>query len=220
MAHFVIGEAVAAESDTVQPDDSAGAAVDHDKRRDILNDMGLAANHCEAADAAELMNGDRAAQVRAFLDDRVSAEQHVVDDDGVVSDHRVMADMGVHHQQIVVANHRHAARVHRRMNRDRFAETVAVADSDATVDIADFGMLRFAANHRAFAHLVVPPHRHAAFHHDPGAQDTVVADPDAFFHNREGTDRHTIAEHSGRTDNSSGVDVGRHRSPLSFLGCG
>ena len=73
-----LAETIAAQADHVQADNMAAQAVDRHKRRHVAIQVRLAADHRQPADAAELVDPDRARDVRPVTNRHVAGDHHVV----------------------------------------------------------------------------------------------------------------------------------------------
>src|SRR5690606_22028210 len=101
----------------------------------------------ERANRRKVMHDRISGHDRSILDVYMSAEQHAIDQDGVVEHMAVMGDVTVRHQQIAVADPRAAVfLVSSPIDRDSFAELVAAADFNPRVAAVIGLVLRIAAD--------------------------------------------------------------------------
>src|SRR5690606_14455403 len=112
------GVAVASQADQVEPDDQAAVAVDHDVGRNVLHDAGTAADHGQATHTAELVHGNGTGDKGPICDGDEAAEQRVVGQDDVGADRAIVCDVGANHEQVVIADGRHAGFVQSAVNGD------------------------------------------------------------------------------------------------------
>ncbi len=79
-------------------------AEDRDVGRDVLADGGAHAGEGVGADPAVLVHQGVAGQDRPVVHVDMPRQRRVVHQDAMVADHAVMADVGIGHDQVVVAN--------------------------------------------------------------------------------------------------------------------
>ena len=120
-------EAAAHQADRVDAEDPRRPVADRPRERQrVLGHDRVAADEGMPADAAELVHARAGADVGEVLDRDVAAERRHVAEDRVVADVAVVRDVHVGHEQVAVADRRHAAAAARAaMDRDELAEDVA-----------------------------------------------------------------------------------------------
>jgi len=122
---------------------SSAVADDATERNDVRLNAGNAAYHSGAADTDELVQRRRTANHGAVADLHVTAHDHIVGDDDVVTQHAIVRDVDYSHQQAVRADDRHAAARHRAaMDAAVFAHLGAGADFAACRLATVFQVLR------------------------------------------------------------------------------
>src|SRR5216683_6828570 len=182
-------DATAAHADHVDRARQRGDAVRDDEGRDVLGDLGAAADVGVGADAAERMDAGEAADRHPILDRDVPGQARVVDDDDVVAEHAVVRDVARAHHQAVAADGRVVALVGGAMDGDVLADHRVVAQAHA--------------HRRALAELEVLGH---AADDCPVPDPAAGPDPDPALQHRVGTDlrpgrhRHLGADHGVRPD--------------------
>src|SRR4029079_8536609 len=98
-------------------------------RHHILLDDAVRPDEGVPSDPAELVDSAEGADVRPVLDDDMARKPHAVAQDHVVTDADVVSDVGVDHQQVVIADAGdQAAALGAAMDRDKLANAVAVPD--------------------------------------------------------------------------------------------
>ena len=129
----VVGEAAALEADQVQAEHARRPAADRAPvRQRVLGDHRVAADERIGADAAELVHRRPGADVDEVGDRHVAAERRVRAEDRLVADVAVVRHVHVIHEQVAVADRRHAAAAGgAAVDRDELAEDVAGADLEA-----------------------------------------------------------------------------------------
>ena len=165
--------------------------------------MGLSADHRQGADAAELVYARRAGNVRPIVDADVSRQHGVVGHDHVVAQVTIVGDVGVDHQQAVVADHGGVVGHQRPMDRHVLANGIAGADHDAARPGGNVDVLGQPAEDRALEHVIVGPQGRSFLEYRVAFQNTARADRHAGFHGGEGTDLDV------RADLGRGADDGR-----------
>ena len=123
----------------------------------------------DAGDNGDVVNPlDSSAIVHAVFDGDMPRECGVVDEDGPVADNGVVSDVAVGHEVVVVGDAGGLFGL-AAVDRDPFAEHVAVADDDAGSLLVgiEVEILRWSADHRARpdAHILA---KHDVAHHERG----------------------------------------------------
>src|SRR6185369_17994660 len=99
------------------------------KRQRVFDDDRVTADVSLFADATKLVHTGIRADVRAILDDYMTRERGRISHDDAVANYAVVRDVGLGHDQAIVADLReHAAAGSAAMNRDELADVVALAD--------------------------------------------------------------------------------------------
>jgi hypothetical protein len=205
----------AAHADHVDGARGGGHAQRHHERRDVPVHLRAAADVGERADAGERRDAGQLVYGGAVLDDDVSGESRIVDQDDMVADGAVMRDVARGHHEAVIAD----ACVHALARRPVYGHVLAdhglVADPHAdghTVPVLE--VLRDPADHGAMSDPAARPDRHPSFEHDVGAD--LRSFPDAHVR----PDHRYGATHPPRTgariDDGAGVNH-PDRSPTYFF---
>ena len=163
------------------------------------------------AHTAELMHAGERTDGDVILDRHVAAKRGPVAEDRVVADRAVVGDMGVRHEEIMIADPGHASAARRTpMNGHELAKDVVRPDDQPAPLTAKFQILRDEANggarkdHGLVADLGPP------VHDGGGADPAAPPDPDVLTHDRV------------RPDDGPGAELGtgRHESGRIDLGLG
>jgi hypothetical protein len=169
-------------------------------------------DHCHAANAAKLMNANRAGKEGPFVDGHVATQQTLIGHDDVAGQTAIVSDVSTGHEETIVANRRGGFRLHGPMDGDVLAQGVAFANDNAANFFGTAHMLRHTADHGAFANRVAIPQAHAIFNAGLARDPATIADDDIVFNNGERANAHVGADLSLRTDNRQGVDIHRRES--------
>ena len=157
------------------------------------------------ADAAELMHQGITAQCRPVLDRDVSSQGGAIGENGVIADETVMRDVGLRHDPVVVADTRQGFGLERAaLNRDVFADRIAVADFDTGVVFGSGRLvLRNLAERCELKDPIALPDHHRSAQYYVRPDPIVVTDLDAGTDDAVRTDRDVVA------DPCRGIDDGR-----------
>jgi len=207
------GMAAAAEPHHVQADDAARLSVDEHVRGHILHHAGMAADHREPADAAELVHGHRTRDEGPVFDGHMAAEERSVGENTVVAHRGIVAEMGAGHHVVVAADRRARIRLESPVDGDVLAKPVVIADADAADVPRSSRVLRCATHDRVLAKLIVAAGHHPRLDHRAGGDGTEVAKFDVILDRSERPDLHPDAESSIRTHDGHRVDA--HGGPFA-----
>ena len=97
------------------------------------------------------------------------------------------------------------------MNRDIFADLVAVADGERATRLLVEKLLCRAAKDSAFANVIVAAQRRSRLDDGPRFEVAAVADPRLPLNHAEWADFHVLAKLGIRIDQSRRMDARRHR---------
>src|SRR5579871_5821972 len=107
-------------------------ACGHDVWRHVARDDGAATQECVRAKPRELMYGREATENDPVTYFHVAGQRGAVGEHGAIPDTAVMRNVGIGHEQVVVADARHALAVGRTpIDGAALAEGIAVADLEA-----------------------------------------------------------------------------------------
>src|ERR1051325_1770242 len=99
------------------------------KGEHIAGDGGAATDKRMCTDANEMVYRTERTHRRPFFDDDVSTQSCRISQDDVVADHAVMGNMGVGHDERVIADTRQASALgSATIDGDKFADSVVIAD--------------------------------------------------------------------------------------------
>ena len=205
--------AAAAQPHDVEADDAAGLPIHEHVRRHVLHDAGMAADHGEPPDAAELVDGHRTRYKCPIFDGHVPAEHGAVRGDAVAAHDNVMAEVTARHHIVVIADHGGGIRFQGPVNGDVLAEHVVVADHDPTNLRGPGHMLRCSADHGMFAELVVASHGDARLDHGSAGHRAEISQLHVRLDGRESPNFHAYAEPGIRTHDGHRVDA--HGGPFT-----
>ena len=172
-----------------------------------LIDVGQSADHGQRADATELVHPRAAGEIRPIADGDVAGQHDVIRDDHLVADAAVVGDVGVDHQQAVVADGRLRIGGKGAMDGDVFADRVVAADDHVAGVFRRMDVLGHSAEHRAVADAAVFTEDCAALDRHAAFQDAPGADYGLRFHHAEGADFHIRAKHRFRANQRQRVDT-------------
>ena len=94
---FVIRVASPSQADRVEANDATSLAVNEHEGRDVLHHPGMAADHGEATDAAELMNRHGSRDEGPIFDGDMTTKQGIIGKDATVAHAGIMSEMGPSH---------------------------------------------------------------------------------------------------------------------------
>ena len=147
------------------------------ERRHVVQHAAQAADEAVAADRREMMHGHGAAERGVIVDVHVPAQQRAVGHDDVVAQLAVVGHVAAGHQEILVADPRDAVFFFAAaIDRDAFADDVAVADDDLRVAAGVADVLRLAADDDVGIDDVVAADRHVAHDRDRVQQPRAALD--------------------------------------------
>ena len=124
-----------------------------------MHEVGLAADHGERADAAELVNARRPGNIRPIVDVDVSGQHGVVGHDYVIAQVAIVGDVDADHQQAVVADDGRVVGDQGAVNGHVFADGVARADHHPARLGRDVDVLGQPAENDAVEEVVVGAQR-------------------------------------------------------------
>ena len=155
----------------------AGVPTRHHERRDVLVHLRAAADVGERADASEGADAGQPPHGGPVLDDDVSGESRIVDQDDMVAHGAVMRDVARRHHEAVIADAGVRALARRPVDGHVLADHGLVADPHADRDaLAVLEVLGHAADHRPMPDPAARADRHPALEHHVGADLRSVAD--------------------------------------------
>ena len=133
LADSVFGETAALEAGGIQ---SVGVGVaggnGFGKGKHVAGDGGAPANEGVGANANKMVHRTQRAHRGPFFHDNVASQSCGVGQDDVVADHAIMRDVGVGHDERVIADASEASAFGRAaIDGDKFADSVVVADFEA-----------------------------------------------------------------------------------------
>ena len=135
------------------------------------------------------------ADVGEVLDRHVAAERRRVAEDGVVADVAVVGDVDVGHEDVAIADRRHAAAAARAaVDRHELAEDVAPADHEARLLAAKLQVLRNQPDRRERVDLRIVADLGPAVDDRRGADPAVRADAHVGADRRVRADRRALAD--------------------------
>ena len=117
----------------------------------------LAADHCQRADPAELMNAHRPGQVCPIAYGNMTGQHGVIGQNHIVANLAVVGDMGIDHQQAIIADDRVAMFIQCPVDCNVFTNGIARADQYFARALGNVYVLRQSAQHGAFGHAVLRP---------------------------------------------------------------
>ena len=176
--------------------------------RDVLGDAGLGSDHHEAADTAELVDANAAADIGPVVHLHVAAEHHVVDQHHVVPHPAVMGDVGSDHDQVIVADRRHRFVGIAAVERGIFANPVVVANDQLAAGVLPLQMLGGSSQDCSLADFVAAAQHGAALDHRAGLQPAAVANDGPRFDYGERSNADLAPQLRGRIDQGRWVNVG------------
>ncbi len=134
-----------------------GRSPDDHIRRDIAGYNAAHGREAVFADLAELVDQGKAAQDGVIVDVHVPRQGRGVGHDAAIAHHAVVRNVGVGHQQIVVADGRDALVLNRAaMDGDEFADDVTVADLQSGRLTGVLLVLAILAHRRKLINSIVP----------------------------------------------------------------
>ena len=162
----------------------------------------------QSADAHKLVQGAVAGQVDVVFQHAMAAEQRTVGDDARVTDAAIVSDVGVGHQEIVVADAR-LPRVRRApMDGDVLAEDVVVADFEARRFAVVFHVLRRFAEHDAAVDGVITAHVQRTKQVSARTNDAAGPQMNLALDDHVGADLDVVVDLGLRGDQGGGVNAG------------
>ena len=184
-----VRKAGATESDRIQ---SANAvdATRHAERRQILADGRAALHQRQSADTHKLVHQTIAGNEGAILNNDVAPEQRAVGDNHLTAHLRVVPHMTMRHEKIVRPDHRLLGFIVRAMQRDVFAEDVALANPQTCRLAFIFQILRRVPNHAARVKRIVRSNGCMSGQMRMRADPTVCADNHVLINQRIRLDAH------------------------------
>ena len=153
------------------------------------------------------MKGGVPGHENAVFQDAMAAHQRSVGENAVVADHTVMGDVGVGHEEIVVADAHDPRLGCAAVNRHMLAEDIVVADFNPRRFVIVFEMLRPFAQHCMTIHRVVAAHAQRTDDVDAGAQGAAVANLHFALNDYIGADDDFLADHDFRVEEGGGMDA-------------
>ena len=202
------GEAVAAESDDVQPCDTVDIRCENVGRH-VFSKARKPLTDGVVADADELMKNTAAPDEYALADMNVAGEQDVVGEDDVVAEMDVVREVRPGHEEAAIADDRLAALGGAAMNGDVFANAVAVADDDTAFHLGlKSKILRFSTDDRAVADGVVFSHQDVTTDDRVGGNCASFADDSGSLDDGVRPDAHTRVKLGLRMDDGGGMEHG------------
>ena len=206
-------EALASETGAFEADGVEAVAARFARRdnfrewKHILGDHGVGADVGVAADAAELLHGRKGADGGVIVHDDVAGESRAIDENCVAADLAVVADVGVGHDQIVIAHAGDAAALHgAAADGAKFAKGVAVTDfeRDALARIGE--VLRIATDDGKGIQAIIFSEARGAFDDGVMIEDAAVAEFDFVADNRERADADSRTEPDARRNDGMGMN--------------
>src|SRR5690349_2277317 len=161
------------------------------------------------------------ADVRAVFDDHVTRECRRVGHDDAVADETVVRDVGLGHDQAIIAEARdHAATRSAAMNGDKLANLVARADARLRRLAFVFEILRSQTDRNEWENVCPGTDRRAAVDHDVRFKPHLVAENDFVADDAVRTDETLVANFGFGTNNCgrmnrSRMSSGRHNQTES-----
>ena len=96
-------EPISSQANDVEPIQACPVALSDGEWGDVLSGFGASAQHGAAADACVLVNPDKSANDDIVFHVNMPGELGGIGEDTPISDHAVVSDMGVGHEEIVIA---------------------------------------------------------------------------------------------------------------------
>src|SRR5258708_3826356 len=166
------------------------------------------------AHPAELMHAAERADHRPISNQRMSAERHAVREYGVISDLHIVRNVGVGHQEIVIADSGDQPAAFRAaMNGDELSNLVAVSNACLGTFALIFQILRRDTHRCVWIEDVIFADNGYAFHIDMRHQSRTLADFDIRSDDAVGSDFSALRDAGLRIDDGSRVN--RHAMALN-----
>ena len=173
----------------------------------VLRDDGASADVSVRADAAELMHGAKRAEHGVLFNGHVSGERGGVDQHGVVGYLAVMPDVGISHDEAVIADAGDAAALLRAaVDGHALADEVVITDLKAHVLAFEGVVLRLEADGAEGEDAVAGADLGRALDVDVGDEFGGVTDLDAGANDAKGTDGGGGGDARRGIDDGGGVD--------------
>jgi hypothetical protein len=140
--------------------------LSHEIRRNILTYHGPRSNHGHVAETDELVNTGEPSDNHTISDNNVTSQRRAICEYASVSNEGIVADMGIGHEEILVAdlcNHSTASRTG--LKSDALANDIAVPDDQLTGLSAILEVLRDSPNGRKLKYGISVSDRCMPFNH-------------------------------------------------------
>ena len=137
----IAGDLAAPQPDKVQTVDARRMPVAGGKRRDILDNLGTAPDNRQHPHPHKLVDRHHTPNHRLVLDGNMPGQGAVIGQDAAAADPAVMGDMGIRHNQVMVAHYGLGPFGGAGIQSAIFTDDIIVADLEENLTVFEFKIL-------------------------------------------------------------------------------